>query len=150
MTAPYYRTVGPDGVPVFHEMPEGRTRAPNGGAGVDRLPGPFEDFLGGQWVTDHRGLADAEVGPAHIAEAHALKYTEALMVLSGLAPATGMLANEATEKGMAVEDLAEEVIAKRAGFMRREIERQRRQAGNAQPYEFPGGSPLAQLTQRNG
>lgn len=141
----WYRLVGPDGAAAFHELRAGQTLPP-GAEAVDRAPGRFEDCPTGEWVTDHRGLADSRVPDAEIAEARALKYIEALLTLSPGAPlATGLLALEAKEKGLTVKALAEQVLAKRRAFIVAEVRRQRGQAGNHGDYAIPAGDPLAKL-----
>lgn len=138
------RLVGPDGVPAYHEWPA-MTPLPEGAVWVSRWPGPFEDRFDGAWVRDHRGKADAEVPRAHIEEARALKYLEALAVLSGVELATGLLKLEAQQRGLTVQELAEMVLAKRVDFIRREVRRQVRQENSSEDYEIPDNDPLAGL-----
>lgn len=116
------------GVPEYHELPDG-AQLPEGAVAVDRMPGPFEDWQDGAWVVDDRGLADATAGAEHIAEARALKYAEAMAILSGHDLSHGMLVHEAAVKGMTVTALAEEVRERRVAFIEAEIRRQQRQAG---------------------
>jgi hypothetical protein len=123
-----YRLVGPDGVAAYHEAPAG-TALPQGAVAVTRWPGPFEDYVAGHWVTDHRGHANWLAGAAHIVEARAMKYAEALVILSGYTLEAGMLVHEAEVKGLTLGALAQEVLDKRVEFIECEVQRQQRQAG---------------------
>ncbi|MGX7896900.1 hypothetical protein [Tsuneonella sp. HG222] len=116
---------------AFHEGED----LPEGAVEVDRWPGPFETLVNGRWQVDSRGLADWKAGVAHIAEARALKFLEAQLVLAGIALPQGLLAAEAAAIGVKPKDLAKDVIAKRAAFVAKERTRQRGQAGHEEPHE---------------
>ena len=126
------RYLDESGAPCIREWPADADW-PEGAVEVDRLPGAFEDFVGGVWTYDAKGHADSIAGPAHIAEARILKYAEAKTIGSGAA--TPMLAAEAADKGITIAELAAMVNQKRAEFIAAEVARQR---GQATPADTKG------------
>lgn len=103
---------------------------PAGAIEIPRLPEPFEEWDGAAFiVADPVARANWLAGAAHIAEARALKYLEAVVIASGFELTTGMLAAEAVAKGIALADLADQVLAKRTDFISAEVLRQQRQSG---------------------
>lgn len=143
----HFRTVGPDGIAAFHEIDEG-TALPEGAVTVDRVPGAGEDFVEGEWVTNHRAVADAQVTATVIEEARALKYLEALAIKKVGDLPTGLLKLEAEERGITQDQMADMVLARRAEFVRREVQRQRGQDGDTTEYDIPPGDPLAALIEQ--
>ncbi len=125
----FYRVMGSDGFPMHGELAKGEA-LPEGGHLIDRLPEPFEDWDGKRFVVrDVRARADWMAGPAHIAEARSLKYSEAVGFAMG--GDTPMLTAEAKEMGIKLADLVALVLEKRADFIAAEVARQRGQAGKS-------------------
>ncbi len=125
-----YRLVGADGAAMFFEND---FDAPEGAVEVERFPGPYEDFVDGEWVYQSIAHANELAGPKHIAEAHLTKYMEALLVKSGVTLTTGLLAAEARLQGVAVADIADAVMVKRAEFIAKETTRQEAQLSEPTP-----------------
>lgn len=116
-----YRLVGEDGLPMFSST---KGDLPAGSVEVDRMPTAFEDFVDGAWVYNARAHADQIAGPDHITQAHLAKYTEALLIKSGVDLKVGLLVAEALQHKTPIQALADEVLAKRAGFFAVERGRQ--------------------------
>lgn len=120
-----YRRIDDGGQPSFGSVEDGK-RLPARAVEVDRWPGPFEDFVKGKWVYDADDHANQLAGTVHIAEAHAQKRIEALLVKMGLSlPAEiALLPGEAQDKGISLEEMADIVAAKVASFQAKEQARQ--------------------------
>lgn len=94
-------------------------------AEIPRLPDEFErwDIATGAFVIDRDARSDARAGREHIATLRALKMAEAAMVLAGVTPAQGMLAEEAAARGVSVQALAQAVMDRAAPLRARELQR---------------------------
>lgn len=99
---------------------------PKGAVELDRLPGPFEDFIDGAWVYDAQGHANHRAGPQHIAEAHRQKRWEATLIKMGLTPPPelSLLPGEAADRGISLDEMADLVAAKASAFVAAEVARQ--------------------------
>ena len=116
--------IGSDGYPVFVER-DAAEAWPAGAVEVTRMPGPFEDFVGGKWVYDAKGHADDLAGPEHIAKAHDQKRWEALLIRSGVTLVGGLLTPEAVDRKITLAEMVDIVSAKSAEFEKKEIDRQK-------------------------
>lgn len=90
-----------------------------------RAPVDFEDFdeATGAIVIDRDRRSDARTGREHIATLRSLKMAEAAMVLAGVVPTQGMLAEEALARGISVQVLAQRVMDNAAPLRARELQR---------------------------
>ena len=120
----FYQLVGPDGVDECRVLGE-RETMPEGAVAIPRLPAMHEhwDRDAGEFVVDEEALADHGL-TGHKAMAHAMKITEARLLLAGVA-IDGILSAEADIAGIAPNELAEMVLAKAEPFVALELERRR-------------------------
>ena len=99
---------------------------PQGAIAVPRLPLAGERWDGSAFVCDDEIAADIDIPVNHIARAHAVKHVEAALILSGYALTHGLLAEEATDNGLDLAELAQSVLANAADFRAREAARRKR------------------------
>lgn len=132
-----YRRIDERGEPTFGSTMDGEP-LPDGAVEVERQPGPFEDFVDGAWVYNAVGDADFNAGPAHIAAAHLRKQIEAVLISSGHALPTGLIAAEATRREIEPAELAAIVLVKAAEFAAAELARQEPDIAAKKPP--PGGT----------
>lgn len=90
---------------------------------VPRAPRDFEDWVDGEWVTDHAAAADHQAGPAAIAAAHIAKVIEArLLVVNGI-DVEGVLSAEAKALSVSLVDLAGSVLKNAQTALEAEVAR---------------------------
>lgn len=96
-------------------------------AKLDREPGEFDDVVEGKIVHNPTREADTLAGKTHIAEVHAQKRVEALLIKMGLTPPAeiSLLLGEANDRKITLEAMADLVVAKSQGFVSLEKKRQR-------------------------
>lgn len=91
---------------------------------LEREPTEFEDVIDGKLVRNLDREANTKAGPAHIAASHLRKQIEAVLISSGHALPTGLIAAEAAEREITPDAMAAIVLAKSAKFMAAELARQ--------------------------
>lgn len=110
------------------EITAGDQDPPKGAVEVDRLPGPFETIVDGEWIVDTDRKIDAEHLAKHgrdaIERAHAAKAIEAMLILAGV-PVDGLIAAEAKVAGVDPIELAKTIDDKAKGLRRAELSRRR-------------------------
>ena len=114
-----------------HELREG-TELPEGAQVVPRLPTAGERWVDGRgWVLDRALLADLNASQAHVERARNHKLVEAELIKSGVQLQRGLLVNEAGQRGLTLDAMADMVLAASADFT--ETERIRMAAKIASP-----------------
>lgn len=92
--------------------------------GAQVLPGPKprgKTWNGSAYVD----ATQTYFSPEHVAEAHAIKFIEAQLILAGTALPDGVIAAEAEATGETVEAISQAVMSARAKFIEREAARRK-------------------------
>lgn len=113
-----------------HEFPDGE-ELPDGAVVIERAPGLGEriDPETGAITLDNGLLADLNADPEAVKRAHAVKAAEAALILSGASLTCGLLFDEAQALGIALADLAQQVIDAAAADRAAEVARRVLKAG---------------------